>query len=165
VRAAAIVGGQRQDVEFIIAGRDNSNDGKYGRELKQLIEANGLSERTQIIEERIDVAEFLAQLDLFVSASHSEAFGLAIVEAMAAGVPVVATATEGASEIIADRKTGRLVPIGDIQQMANTVSEMLSDPEERERLCGAARQAVTEKLAIDSMITETEGVYRGVLAK
>ncbi|HEX6186978.1 MAG TPA: glycosyltransferase family 4 protein, partial [Pyrinomonadaceae bacterium] len=85
VRAAAVVADQRIDVEFIIAGRDNSTEGEYRRELIQSIESAGLTERVRVIESKIDVAEFLSQLDVFVSASSSEAFGLAIAEAMAAG--------------------------------------------------------------------------------
>ena len=165
VRAAAIIAADRADVEFVIAGRDHSNDGSYGRELKQLINANGLNERVRVLESTIDVADFFGHLDLLVSASHSEAFGLAIVEAMAAGVPVVATATEGAREIIADGVAGRLVPVGDIQQIADGISELLTDDEQRGRLATAARKAVTEEFSMDRMIAETESVYRAVLTK
>ena len=165
VRAAAIIARDRAEVEFVIAGRDHSTDGSYGRELKQLVEANGLNARVRVVESEIDVPDFLGRLDVFVSASHSEAFGLAIVEAMAAGVPVVATATEGAYEIIADGVSGRLVPVGDVQQLATRISELLREGEQREKLTTAARQAAKDKFTMDRMIAETEEVYRAVLAK
>lgn len=165
VSACAILSAERDDVEFVIAGRDHSTDGSYRRELRRLIEENGLNERVQVIESTIDVAGFLRRLDVLVSASHSEAFGLAMVEAMAAGVPVVATATEGAREIIADGVTGRLVPIGDGQQLASRISELLSDREQRQKLSSAARKFVTEQFSEDRMIAEIEAVYRAVLTK
>ncbi len=163
IRAAAIISGRRADVEFVIAGRDNSADGRYGRELKQLIESRGLGNRIRLIETRIDVADFFSQLSLFVSASRSEAFGLAIIEAMAAGVPVVATASDGAREIIADGRTGRLVPIADAEALAGQIDELLNDAGQRDHLAAAARQMVAQEFSLDRMVMETESVYRDLL--
>lgn len=165
VRVAAIIAGQRNDVEFVIAGRDNSAGGNYGREVRQLIATLGLTGRIQIIESRVDVAEFLSQLDVLISASHSEAFGLVIVEAMAAGVAVVATATDGASEIISDGQTGRLVAVGDIAGLAARTSEILADPEQRKSLGDKARAMVMDDFCLDRMIAETEAVYHDVLSR
>jgi len=164
VRAAALIAGQRTDVEFIIAGRDNSAEGEYRRELTQSIESAGLAEHISVIESRIDVAEFLSQLDVFVSASSSEAFGLAIVEAMAAGVPVIATASDGAREIITDSQTGRLVPIGDVDELAKRIGELLGDSAERKRLADNARSKAAEDFSLPRMIAETEAVYSQVLS-
>ena len=165
VRAAAIIASQRADVEFIITGRDNSADGEYRRELMQLIESTSLGERLEVLESKIDVAEFLSQLDVFVSASSSEAFGLAIAEAMAAGVPVVATASDGAREIITDSQTGRLVPIGDVDELAKRIGELLADSAERNRLAGNARDKASEDFSLARMIAETEAVYRDIVSK
>ena len=118
----------------------------------------------RVIESRIDVAEFLSQLDVFVSASSSEAFGLAIVEAMAAGVPVVATASDGAREIITDSETGRLVPIGDVDELAKRIGELLGDSAERKRLADNARNKAAEDFSLARMIAETEAVYPQVLS-
>lgn len=163
VRAAALIAGQRADVDFIIAGRDNSAEGEYRRELMQAIKSAGLTERIRLIESRVDVAEFLSQLDVFVSASSSEAFGLAIVEAMAAGVAVVATASDGAREIITDSQTGRLGPVGDVDALAKGISELLGDSAERKRLAQNARNKAVEDFSLARMIAETEAVYREVL--
>lgn len=163
IRAVEIVAAEIDNVDFIIAGRDNSTDGEYGRELKKLIETSRFRDRIQLIESRIDVAQFLAGIDLFVSASRSEAFGLALVEAMAAGVPVVATATAGACEIISDGQTGHLVPMADVNAMAAAISHVLKSPGERQQLSESARQMVTESYSLDRMISGTEAVYRDVL--
>lgn len=163
VRAAALIARQHSDVEFIIAGRDNSAKGEYGRELMESIESAGLADRIRVIESRVDVAEFLSQLDVFVSASSSEAFGLAIAEAMAAGVPVVATASDGAREIITDSQTGRLVPVGDVDELAQRINELLVDSAERKRLAQNARSKAVEEFSLARMIAETESLYRQVL--
>jgi glycosyltransferase involved in cell wall biosynthesis len=163
VRAAAIIAGQLPNVEFTIAGRDNSADGQYRRELLQSIESAALTERISVIESKVDVAEFLSQLDVLVSASTSEAFGLAIVEAMAAGVAVVATASDGAREIVDDTQTGRLVPVGDVAELAKCIGELLGDASERKRLADNARHKAVEEFSLARMIAETEAVYSQVL--
>ena len=164
VHAAEVVAKENENIEFLVAGRDNSSDVDYGRELRTLIEASEFHDRIQMVESKIDVAQFLTTLDLVVSASRSEAFGLSIVEAMAAGIPIVATATDGAREIIADNETGRLVPIGDVNEMAATISRLLRNRDERQRLSDNARQTVISRFSLERMVAETEAVYRAGLA-
>ena len=163
VRAAALVNQQHPDVDFVIAGKDNSG-GNNRRELDELIRRAALQDRVKMIESDIDVPSFLRTLDVFVSASHSEAFGLAIVEAMAAQVPVVATQTAGASEIIEDEKTGLLAPIGEPEQLAQKINALLDNPAQRASLRNNARQMVSQRFALERMIAETEAVYREALA-
>jgi glycosyltransferase involved in cell wall biosynthesis len=162
VRAAALVAAQHSTVQFVIAGKDNSG-GAERRELDELIKRLDIQNRTTVDESNIDVPSFLQTLDVFVSASRSEAFGLAIVEAMAAGVPVIATATEGAAEIINDGETGLLTPIGDATQLAQKLNSLLSDPAKRNSLAVNARRDVAERFALDRMIVGTEEVYREAL--
>ena len=159
VRAAEIVAAEIDNVDFIVAGRDNSSDGEYGRQLKNLIKASSFRDRMQLIESRIDVPEFLSGIDVVVSASKSEAFGLAIVEAMAAGVPVVATATAGACEIIRDNQTGYLVPISDVTKMASAISHVLKNSAERQHISEGALEMVTGRFSLERMVSDTEVVY------
>ena len=98
-------------------------------------------------------------MDVFVSASETESFGLAIVEAMAAGTAVVATATEGAQEIIEDQQTGVLVPIGDVKRMAQSVIDLLKDPEKRRRLATQSAQSAAKKFSLNRMVDEIEQIY------
>jgi D-inositol-3-phosphate glycosyltransferase len=101
-------------------------------------------------------------LDVFVSASHTESFGLVIAEAMASGTAVVATETEGAREIIRAGDTGLLVPIGAVENLAAAVSELLQDPIKRARMAAAA-QVASAQFGVDRMIEETEKIYFEVL--
>jgi glycosyltransferase involved in cell wall biosynthesis len=163
VRAAALVCGRRDDVDFIIAGEDKSRSGEHRRSLEKLINELGLNQRISLTGWVDDVARLLSGFDLFVSPSRSEPFGLAIVEAMAVGLPVIATTSEGAREIIDYNQNGRLVPVGDLEALANAIVELLSDPLERERLSENAQRAVRERFSLERMVAATEQVYRQVL--
>ena len=165
LRAAAIVSSRRDDVDFIIAGEDKSRTSENRRLLERMIGELKLSPRVRIAGWADDVVELLRNFDVFVSASHSESFGIAMVEAMAGGVPVVATMTAGAREIIDADKTGLLVPIGDAEALADAICALLYDPKRRERLADEARRMVSERFSLDRMITKTEQVYRDVLER
>jgi glycosyltransferase involved in cell wall biosynthesis len=163
IRAAAIVCGLRNDVDFVIAGEDKSRGGENRRTLEELIDDLGLNQRVRLIGWVDQVAKLLPTFDLFVSPAHVEPFGLSIVEAMAGGVPVIASMSEGAREIIEDGKTGHLVPIGDVEALAKAIGELLSDPVQRRRLSENAERAVRERFSLEQMIEATEEVYRQAL--
>jgi len=163
IRAAAIVYRQRRDVGFVIAGEDKSRSGEHRQRIERLIAELNLDQRVSLIGWVDDVAKLLPDFDLYVSPSRSEPFGLSIVEAMAAGVPVIATASEGAREIIDDQQTGRLVPIGDVEALADAISGLLADPELRERLTAEAQCRVRERFSLERMLDDTEDVYGEVL--
>ncbi|HEY6045943.1 MAG TPA: glycosyltransferase family 4 protein [Pyrinomonadaceae bacterium] len=162
VRAAAIIAPQTNHVKFVIAGRDNSADGTYRRAIEALVHELALVDRVDLVDQVDDVPQFLSELDVFVSGARSEAFGLAIVEAMACGVPVVATMTAGAREIIEDNQTGRLVPLHDAAEMARVIGELLGDPGQRESLAANARREVNENFSLERMVNETEQLYRDI---
>ena len=165
VRAAAIIAGRCPESHFIIAGEDSSSTKEHLAALQQLIVELGLEKRVHRFGWLDDIADFYCALDLFVSASHSESFGLAIAEAMACRVPVIATATEGAGEIIDDAETGILVPIGDAAALAEAMIPLLTKAEERAGLAQAAKVAVRERFSLERMVGETEQVYSEALAK
>ena len=165
VRAAEIVARQIENVEFVIAGKDNSSDGEYGRQVKNTIAVSEFRDRIKLIESKLDVSQFLPTLDLLVSTSRSEAFGLSIVEGLALGVPVVATATEGAREIITDRETGRLVAIGDVNEVAATITDLLRNSEERQQLSDGGRRIANQRFTLERMISQTEEIYHEALRR
>lgn len=163
IRAAAIVCRERDDVEFIIVGEDKSRGGENRRELEKLIRELGVEQRVHLLGWIDEVAQLLPTFDLFVSAARSEPFGLSIVEAMAAAVPVVATTTEGAREIIEPDRTGRLVAIGDVERLTRAILGLVNDRSERGRLAQNAQTAVAKQFSLERMIEKTEAVYRDVL--
>lgn len=164
VRAAAIVARTMSDVDFLVVGEDNSRDGRTLARLKELIEIEGLRGRVHLRGYAPDLPRLLAALDVYVSASRAEAFGLATVEAMACGACVVATATDGSREIIEDGETGRLVPVNDVDALAPALIELINDERERARLSANARTSVRERFSLERMIEATEEVYRAALS-
>lgn len=164
LRAAQQVSSAINDVEFVIAGEDQSPRKEYRAQLERLVAELGLQARVHFTGWLEDVAAFLPALDIFVSSSRVEPFGLVMVEAMAAGLPVVATSTGGAREIVEDGVTGKLVPIGDWQALSRAVSVLLLDEEERRSMGERGRERARTRFSLERMVAETEALYGEVLA-
>src|ERR1043166_8531165 len=158
--AAAAICKHRDDVEFVLAGEDKTRSGENRRQLERLISKLQLSGHVRLVGWVDDVDRFLGDLDLFVSPAHSEPFGLSIIEAMAAGVPVIASSSEGAREIIESGISGLLIGIGDVGALRQAISTLLDDSELRESFIRKARESVREKFSLNRMVTDTERVYR-----
>jgi L-malate glycosyltransferase len=166
VRAAARVAERfGEGVEFVIVGEDASPSGENRARVERLVAESGLARRVTLTGRRDDVADLLASLDLLVSASRTEAFGLALVEAMACGVPVVATATEGAREVVSDGLTGSIVPIGDVRALAAAISSLLEDDARRRELGARARDSARARFGLERMVEATERVYAEALGR
>ena len=165
IRAAAIVASQRTDVAFVIAGEDKSRTGENRRRLERLIEDLGLDGRVHLLGWVDDVPRLLSALDLLISPSRAEPFGLSIVEGMACGVPVVATRSEGAREILEDGVTGKLLSTGNPNELADAIDSLLDDEEKRRRFVAQALEEVRERFALDSMVSATEQLYESLLAR
>ena len=164
VRAAALVVRTLGDeAGFLVVGEDASRDGHRRAAIEKLIDELNLGERVRLLGHLEDVAPVLHALDLYVSASRSEAFGLALVEAMACGLPVLATATEGAREIVEEGATGRLVGVGDVEALAESIVALLRNPSERERLGANARLAARQRFSLARMVEATEQLYEETL--
>jgi glycosyltransferase involved in cell wall biosynthesis len=112
---------------------------------------------------RSDVTELLATMDVVLFPSLWEAQGIALMEAMAASRPVVASALPAHAEAIADGENGVLVPPGDPARLAEAVGELLADPRRREMLGRRARQCVEARYSVERMIEATVEIYRSVL--
>ena len=163
LRAAAQVKEAVPRAFFVISGVESPEAQAYRSQLERLSVELGLEGRVRFISWMDNIAELFCALDVFVSASHTESFGLAIVEAMAAGTAVVATATEGAQEIIEDGRTGILVPVGGIDQMARAIPDLLVNQSRREEMAETARTDVRRRFSLDRMVDETEKIYSEVL--
>ena len=112
-----------------------------------------------------DPLAFLASLDVFVHPSHEEGLGQAVIEAMAVGVPVVASAAGGLSEIVQHERTGLLVPPNDPIALAAAIERMCSDRALQERCVEAAREKVRGSFSASVMATRTLAAYDAVLGE
>jgi glycosyltransferase involved in cell wall biosynthesis len=163
VKAAADIVKEHNDVEFVIAGEDRSSDGRNLDELKDLIANLKLSDSVKLLGWQSDIAATLRSFDVYVSPSRFDAFGIAIVEAMASGVPVVATTSAGTLEIIDDGETGLLVPVGDVEKLATAIKQLLNDPALGRRLAEKALDGVQGRFSLNRMVEATEKVYEEAL--
>lgn len=159
IRAAALIATKFPNAQFVLAGVDTSATGEVRKGLERLVSELNLTERFHFLGWLDDAERLLAALDVFVSASETESFGLAIAEAMAAGAAVVATATEGAQEVIDDQTTGLLVPIGNVEIIAEAVAKLLSHKDEREEISRRAKEAVADKFSLRRMVNQIEAIY------
>jgi len=114
-------------------------DGPGLAEVAAAVEARGLSGRVELLGARGNVPELLARSNIFVLSSRSEGFPVSILEAMAAGLPVVATDVGGVAEAVADGETGLLVPAADPEALASALERLVADVELRRRLGAAGR--------------------------
>ncbi|MCX7805942.1 MAG: glycosyltransferase family 4 protein, partial [Planctomycetota bacterium] len=110
------------------------------------------------------VPRLLAASDIFVSTSEGEPFGRALVEAMAAGLPVVATASGAKAEIVEDGATGFLVPQGSIGAMASACERLLGDAELRRGMGERGRARARESFDVRRTAREIVAIYREILA-
>jgi glycosyltransferase involved in cell wall biosynthesis len=110
-----------------------------------------------------ELVEAYRACDAYVLPSDYEAFGIVLLEAMACGKPCVATKVGGVSDIIADRKTGLLVPYGDAGALKSALVSLLGDSALRRELGSAARASVGERFDWDSVVSRTEAEYRALV--
>jgi N-acetyl-alpha-D-glucosaminyl L-malate synthase BshA len=115
-------------------------DGPERPHVTALAHTLGIEADVHCLGERIDLPDVLRGADLFLLPSETESFGLAALEAMACGVPVVASATGGLPEVIVDGETGFLRPVGDVDAMADAALSLLTDDARAHRMAVAARR-------------------------
>jgi glycosyltransferase involved in cell wall biosynthesis len=157
VRALAVLG--RRSCEAVIVG-DGPDRAAVESEVRRL----GLDSVVRLAGVRDDVPELLATADLFVLSSRSEGLPLSILEAMAAGLPVVASSVGGVPEVVVDGETGYLVPPGDPRSLAGAIERLLDDSALRRRLGAAGRIRVAERFDLASAQRAHLDLYRTLLA-
>jgi glycosyltransferase involved in cell wall biosynthesis len=113
---------------------------------------------------RQDAAELVKGFEFSILGSSEESLPNALMESMAAGVPVVSTRVGGVPELVDDGEQGLLVPFGDVEAMAKAISWMLDHPDERRRMGDSGRQRITSKFSTERMVAQTEAVYEEFLA-
>jgi glycosyltransferase involved in cell wall biosynthesis len=160
VRAAALVLLEIPQARFVIAGEDDSPGAETRLSVSRLITELNLQDKVRLLGRVDDVGPFLAALDLFVSASRTESFGLGMAEAMASGIPVVATSTGGALEIIRHGETGIITDINEPNELAKAIIFFLSHPEQRELMGQSAFEYARDKLSLQQMVDAIERIYR-----
>jgi L-malate glycosyltransferase len=130
-----------------------------------LVASLGLAADVRFLGEPADLPTLLQASDVFLLPSQSESFGLAALEAMACGVPVVASDVGGIPEVVADGVSGFLAPVGDVDRMADATRRLLTDDVLHDRLAKAARRRAEEHFRLQPAVDRYEALYRNTLGR
>jgi glycosyltransferase involved in cell wall biosynthesis len=141
LRAAARVAAKHPEAEFaVVGGGTPGKEEAYPSELRAVAQELGIADRVRFVGHLVDVFPWFDALDVCVHATDGEPFGLVLVEAMALGKPLVATALGGPLEIVEEGSSGLLVPPGDDEAIADAVCTILADADLAARLAAGARR-------------------------
>lgn len=157
LRTAQQVLKEMPDVRFVIAGA-----GPDEGVIRQQLQTMGLQDRVYLIGFRTDVPEVMKSLDLFLITSKTEGLGTIVLEAFAAGVPVVATAAGGIPELVEHEVTGLLAPVGDDVKLSKEVVRLLSDNSLR-TTCSTSAVRKAEEFSFQMTAMKTLEVYRQIV--
>lgn len=160
LRAAATVLQSRPDCQFLIVG-----DGHDRTSLHALAATLGIDRRVWFVGSRADVPGLLRASTVFVLPSLWEGMPNAVLEAMAAGVPVIATAVEGSREIVDSELTGVLVPPADSGELSQAILRLLNAPNLAREFSNAAQHDVRKRFSENSVVLHYDELYRRLLSR
>lgn len=148
------------DAVFALAG-----DGPEREPLEALARRLGIADRVRFLGRREDIPQLLAVSDVFALPSLYEGSSLAVLEAMAAGIPIVSSAIGGTDELIEDGRSGLLVPPGDAEALATALRRLLAEPDLGAEMAARARERVDAGLRREQIAGRVTGVYRELLGE
>ncbi|HEV2268363.1 MAG TPA: glycosyltransferase [Steroidobacteraceae bacterium] len=158
LRAARTLTDRPQRFHLVIAG-DCAN--ALGKQLQQLSRDLGMERHVTFLGLRADVSRILNNLDVFVLSSHTEGFSIACIEAMACGIPVIATRSGGPEQILAG-EAGLLVPTGDYESLARDIERVISSKDLAATLTARALRRVHEQYSLATMLSRYESLLEQV---
>ncbi len=161
IRILSLLNTEFPQLRLRIAG--NILDQAYHQELQNLASELNLVDKVEFLGLREDVLKLMQQSDLLIHCAESEGFGWVILEAMAAGLPVISSSVEGPKDIIEDGKTGFLVPIGDVSSYAAAIRSLRANRELTELMIKAAREVVSMKFSAEAKVRQMADVYRELI--
>ncbi|MBI5189863.1 MAG: glycosyltransferase [Nitrospirae bacterium] len=160
IRAAAHVKEAGVPMHVVLAGQD---DGGHVETLRALADGLGMTESVHFLGDREDVPEILGGSDALALPSRREAMPRSVIEAMAAGLPVVASDAGGAREAVVEGVTGYIVPCDDYRALADRLMRLAANPELRSGMGERGRQRAMEMFDVAVKTREIEAIYEGLL--
>jgi len=144
---------------FVVVGEPTRGEETEGAAILARIDEFGLRDRVVVTGFRDDVPDLLGAMDVFAFPSHAEAFGLALIEAMAMALPTVSSNCDGVLDIVVEGETGFMVPPGDAEALTAATRRLLGDPGLRARLGGNGRRRVEERFSEERAYGRLEALY------
>ena len=160
LEAARLVRADRPETRFVLVG-----DGQERSLLQEWVQANGLAGIVSFSGWRRDLAAVYGDLSVVVNASRNEGTPVALIEALAAARPVVATRVGGTPDVLAEGAFGLLVPPADPRALADGILETLADPKAARERALAGQRHVLAHYSVDRLLADIDGLYRELLAK
>ena len=158
--ALALLKGGSRAPHLVVVG-----DGERREPLRRLAHQLGLASRIHFLGWRTDLQAILGELDVVICCSRNEGTPVALIEAMAAGIPVVSTDVGGVGDLVVQGETGWLVPPDDPPALAQAVQGLLADPALRRRLAAAARPYALSRHDVKGLIHRMEALYTSLMAE
>ncbi len=159
-RALSVLQRRSPGIHYLIVG---TGDPGYERTLRELVRSLGLEAQVHFTGFQDPVYPALAAMDVYVHPAIMEGFGIALLEAMAAGKPVVATTTGGIPDIVVHEETGLLVEPGNPEALASAIGVLLEDTSRRAVMGKAGRNRVERLFTVDAMVSRLVACYSGVI--
>jgi glycosyltransferase involved in cell wall biosynthesis len=158
IKASAVLNKEYKNLRFIIIGEASRGEDLYEQKIKAFADKSEL-QNLIFTGYRSDIPELLAAIDIFVFPSHAEAFGIALIEAMAMEKPSVCSASEGVLDIAMDGKTSLLFETHNAGDLAEKIKILITNPDKRVSFALAARQRVIENFNIDIVTDRICALY------
>jgi glycosyltransferase involved in cell wall biosynthesis len=172
IDAMPMIHARHPDARLLIVGEGLKStrgelhvDDTFQSSLAARARALGVDHRVIFTGYRPDIPDILRDVDVSMQPSYTEGLSNSVLEAMAAGVAVVATPVGGTPEVLRDDEHGCLTPVGDARALAGAVCALIEDPARRARLGRAARELVHARFSVERMVEATERVYRDLLER
>ncbi|SJZ46631.1 glycosyltransferase family 4 protein [Selenihalanaerobacter shriftii] len=159
IKAAAILKESNPEIKYVIVGKDSSPKKSYEQKLHRLIREFKVEDRVVLLGFRENISKILADLDLLVIPSKEESFGIIAVEGMAMEVPVIASGVGGLKEVIKDEETGILFAMDEVNELCESIIELIDNESKRDKLSKIGRREVERRFSVGRMLEETINLY------
>ncbi|MBD3183894.1 glycosyltransferase [Candidatus Poribacteria bacterium] len=163
IKAMGSVIRKNPNVVLMFVGEDLQQGGRYRRELEKMAKNMGILGNVIFTGYRSDIPDIMNSLDFFILPSYGEAFPITILEAMAAKKPVITTPVGGNTELVIDKETGIIVPVGDYNKLSEAILYLLENPEKVAFMGQNGYERVKKHFSLDNMVQKVFQIYEEVL--
>jgi glycosyltransferase involved in cell wall biosynthesis len=170
VGIVAVLRSAKRHIDLIKAIKDIKNaklvivgNGPQEDNIKKFIKENSLENKVIMLGHREDIDTILPNLDIFVLPSNMEALGTAILEAESCGIPAIGSRVGGIPECIKENETGLLFETENIEELREKLTELINNPEKREKFGKSARELIIKNFSTSKMVEDTKTLYKRVI--
>ncbi len=137
-------------------------DGPLKPDIEKLADGLNVSKNVRFLGNRRDIPQLLKVMDIFVLSSKREGLPIALLEAMASGVPVIVTDVDGNTEVVIDRETGLVVPSNNAEKLAKAIIKLLADKENADKMAENGKRFVEERFSFCNMVNNYSQIYQSI---